>query len=116
MIKQRSSRQILAENLAKLMSSRPELDSQPKVAARSGLGQTSISRLLRQDASATTDSLDQIARAFGMEPWQLLVRGLEPFNMPRLKTVPERELELLDRLRLAAQDLVEYKSSPIVKK
>jgi len=54
------------------MVTNPNLDTQPKLANKSGLSQQHISRLLRCEASATTDALVQIARALKCEPWELL--------------------------------------------
>jgi transcriptional regulator with XRE-family HTH domain len=86
----------------------PHLNSQPKVAARSGLGQTSIGRILRKEAGATVDSLDLIARAFGIEPWHLLVPNFDPARLPKSLTLADREYELLEKMRVAAQEFAEY--------
>jgi len=108
MAKIRSSRDVIARNLSNLMEVTPHLNSQPKVAARSGLGQTSIGRILRKEAGATIDSLDLIARAFGVEPWHLLVPNLDPARLPKSLTLADKEYELLAKMRLAAQEFAEY--------
>lgn len=57
------------------MAATPSLDSGPKLEAKSGVGASSISRWLRDPpASAPTlDSLQAIAKAFGVQPWELLL-------------------------------------------
>lgn len=104
-------RKILADNVAKLMASRPDLDSQQKLRRKAGgkLGQATISRILRCESAATIDNIQAIAEAFGMDAWQLLVPGLDPSITPTLQAVSPRELELYRRIAEAAKDLVEEK-------
>ncbi len=109
MAKNRTSREVIAKNLFHLMESAPHLNSQPKVAARSGLGQTSIGRILRTEAGATVDSLDAIAKAFGIEPWHLLVPNLDPHCLPKVMSLSDKEFDLMEKMRLAAQDYAEYR-------
>lgn len=55
-----------------LMALRADLDTQMKLAARSGVGQSTIARILASDTAATLDSLEAIAGAFGLPPAALL--------------------------------------------
>lgn len=73
----------LANRLRELMDARPDLDTQTKVANRSGVGQSTIQRLLAQEQSATIDMLDKIARPFGLMPWELLLPDLEDAKLIR---------------------------------
>lgn len=57
----------VAINLKFLMSERPELGSQPLLAARSGVGQTTIGRILRGEVNATSENLKKICDAFDCE-------------------------------------------------
>lgn len=50
----------------------PALDTQPKLAAKAGIGQSTVSRLLLQEQGATVDMLDAFAAAFGIQTWELL--------------------------------------------
>lgn len=61
-------RQTLAANLRKAM----EDDTQAEVAKRAGVAQSHISRILRCEASATTDLIAALARALKLQPWELL--------------------------------------------
>ncbi|MFY7867203.1 helix-turn-helix domain-containing protein [Roseateles sp.] len=66
-------RQVIAERLRELMAASPDLDTQVKLAHRSGLSQSSVARILSADSSATVDSIANLARAFGIPPAFLLL-------------------------------------------
>lgn len=68
-------RRVFKANLERLMAANPSLDSGHKLEAKSGVGKSSIARWLENPpASAPTlDSLQAIARAFGVQAWELLV-------------------------------------------
>ncbi len=51
----------------------PSLDTQKKLSDRSRVAQPHISRILRSTSGATIDALAALARAFGCQPWELLV-------------------------------------------
>lgn len=76
-------REHLARRLRELMDSRPDLDTQTKVANRSGVGQSTIQRLLAQEQSATIDMLDKIAAPFGLKPWELLLPDMADAKLVR---------------------------------
>lgn len=73
---------ILAANLKRLMAATPSLDTQDKLAARSGVSQTSLSLMMRPNDRGTTKSgktpspklseVELVARAFDLKVWQLL--------------------------------------------
>lgn len=65
-------RQILADNLREAMSQNPNIDTQIALARRAGIAQSHLSKLLRGEASATTDLIAALAEAVGREPWELL--------------------------------------------
>lgn len=66
-------RKKLAARLRQLMDSRPDLDTQTRVANAAGVGQSTIQRILTLEQSATVDLLEKIAHAFGMHPADLLL-------------------------------------------
>lgn len=68
-------RQVFKANLERLMRANPGLDSGPKLEAKSGIGKSTISRWLETppQSAPTLDSIAAIARAFGVQPWELLV-------------------------------------------
>jgi transcriptional regulator with XRE-family HTH domain len=70
---QQRLRQHLAKTLASWMESTAHLNTQVKLAEASGLGQSTIGRILNGTVSATIDALQQIADAFGRDPGELLL-------------------------------------------
>jgi transcriptional regulator with XRE-family HTH domain len=61
-----SLRLALAKNIASLMQKTPALDTQVKLAKRSGIAQSSVGRILRGEVAATLDNIESIATAFGV--------------------------------------------------
>jgi len=70
------SRKILANNLKYLMNCRADLDSQAALARRSGVAQSTISRILRGDSDTGVDTLDALAKVFKVESMGLVDPGL----------------------------------------
>lgn len=98
---------LFAANLEALMSATPELKSNPKLAQKTGLSTASISRLRNAQGNANLETLEAIAHAFHMEPWQLLVPHMEPRNPPALQPLTEQERRLYERLREVAKEINE---------
>jgi len=65
-------RDILAANLRALMASRPDLDTLPKITARSGVTNGTLDRIRRAVVSTRVDELERLGKAFGVEAWELL--------------------------------------------
>jgi transcriptional regulator with XRE-family HTH domain len=65
-------RDILAMNLRALMAARPDLDTLPKITARSGVSNGTLDRIRRAVVSTRVDELEKLGRAFGVESWELL--------------------------------------------
>lgn len=65
-------RNVLASRVRALMAERATLDTQTKLAHKSSLGQSTVQRILAAEASATIDSVESIADAFGVPAIQLL--------------------------------------------
>lgn len=67
-----NTKQILAANLRRLMDSSDMLDTQVKVAARAGIAQSTVGRLLRGEVHAQLDQVEAIANAFRVTVGELL--------------------------------------------
>lgn len=65
-------RDILSSNLRALMVARPDLDTLPKITARSGVSNGTLDRIRRAVVSTRVDELEKLGRAFGVEAWELL--------------------------------------------
>jgi transcriptional regulator with XRE-family HTH domain len=102
---------ILAKNLDALMRARPLLNTQQAVAdatKRAGqpIDQKTVSRILNAEVSVQLDTVQAIAAAFDVEPYQLLVPDFDPANpqLPRiLSPAEERLLQALDDARKGLQ-------------
>lgn len=64
-------RKIVAENLRRIMKERDL--NQPKLAAVTGVSQTQIGNVLREQSSPTADFLDRIATGLRIEVVELIV-------------------------------------------
>lgn len=94
---------VLGGNLSVLMRSNKDLDSNPKVAKKTGLSTSSVSRLLNGQVDATLETVERIAQAFQVAPWQLLVPNIEPDNLPALQPRTKHEQRLLEGVRELAR-------------
>jgi transcriptional regulator with XRE-family HTH domain len=90
-------RDILASNLRALMAARPDLDTLPKITARCGVTNGTLDRIRRAVVSTRVDELERLARAFGIEPWELL----RPNGHAKLSPLA---LQLATHLDRSAQD------------
>ena len=66
-------RHILALNLRRLMDARPDLDTLPKITRASGISNGTLDRIRRAVVATRVDELEPLAKAFGLQAWQLLV-------------------------------------------
>ena len=78
-------RDILAANLRAFMAARADLDTLPKLTARSGVTNGTLDRIRRAVVSTRVDELGRLAEAFGVEPWEMLrphgVASLSPLGL-----------------------------------
>lgn len=65
-------RDVLAQNLVRLMETTPSLDTQVKLAKRAKIAQSTVGRILRRTAAPTLDNLESIAGAFGIQAHDLI--------------------------------------------
>jgi hypothetical protein len=81
-----SPRDVLSQNLRRLMESRPDLDTIKKIVLASGesLSNGKVGRIYAASHTTDIDALRDLARVFDLEPWQLLVENLNPEALPRL--------------------------------
>lgn len=77
MEKTHRGRKVLAARLNALMDGHIELYNQKRLAARSGIGQTTIGRILHCQVSCTVDVIQELADSFGRDMGELLREGPE---------------------------------------
>lgn len=104
------SRQILSDNLKRLMQANSITQKGIELAAKKAgnpIDQTYVGRILRNEVAATVEKLESISAAFGLQTWQLLIPHLDPTNLPILQLDP-LEKQLYEKIRVAAQELAQY--------
>ncbi len=95
----KSPREVLAENLNRLMDASRDLRTVKQLSARSGVSTGTIDRIRRHEVAAGIDNVGQLAQAFDLEPWQLMVPDLEPTNAPMLAKQDAKLRDLYLKLR-----------------
>lgn len=65
-------RDTLAVNLRALMDARPDLDTQQKIAEKTGLSQSTVNRILSRAVDATIGTVAALAAAYRVHPVKLL--------------------------------------------
>lgn len=90
------SRRILADNVARMIER--SKSSVRAWAMGNGLDVRKIDRLTKKEYSTTLDTLDEIAAAIGVQPWQLLVPNMD-LNNPPLLVMSEAERQIYERIR-----------------
>lgn len=88
-----------------LMGSHPALSSNPKLSEKTKLGTGTIHRIRNGQADANLSTLEALAKAFDLQPWQLLVPNFDPGNLPALLNATEAEMRLWERLKDVAKDM-----------
>lgn len=83
-----------------------ELASQIQLGKKAGVGQSTIGRILSPEGeNASIETVSSVAKAFGLEGWQLMVAVFDPTNPPVLQPVSKAERALYDRIKDLAKDL-----------
>jgi len=82
-----------------------DLSSNPKLAKKTKLGTGTISRLRNGSVNANLETLEAIAKAFDVEPWQLLVPMMDPNNAPVLQAAGDSERELYKQFKTIAKQV-----------
>jgi transcriptional regulator with XRE-family HTH domain len=100
------SKKLLAGNLRALMAYAADTKSGPdslkRLSRETGLSRATLRAILTETASPAADTLAMIARAYGLETWQLLFPHLDPANPP-VVPVTETEKELTRRLQAVSK-------------
>jgi hypothetical protein len=94
-------RQVLAENVKALRERHPELGGLRPWSKRVGVGEATLVRILQASADVRLESVEAVARGFGVPAWMLLVEGLDPANLPVALSSVERDF--YRRLQAAAK-------------
>lgn len=96
------ARDILGANVRALMAANKRLDTIKKVSVESGgvLSNGKVGRITAASHVTDVDAIGELARVFGVEPWQLLVPGLDPGSLPMLAS-PALLEQIRDLVRIS---------------
>lgn len=104
-----SPQKVLSTNLKALM--RAQQTNPKKVAARIASSKSTVERVTAGDVACRLDTLAELADIFDLEPWQLLIPGLDPKNPPILRQEDDKLRALYRSLELAMQKIAEYETT-----
>lgn len=78
---------VFSDNLDRLMQHKPGTNSNQKVAALTygKVSYKTVERIVKREHEPTLATAEAIAKVFGLQPWQMLVPGLEPGERPALQ-------------------------------
>lgn len=82
---------ILADNLERLRAKHLSLNTQSAIGREAKVDQKTVGRILNKAHEPQINIVAKLAKAFGLEPWQMLVPGLDPQRPPVLMSAEERE-------------------------
>lgn len=102
-IMEKPSKVILADNLNDLMWITPSLKGNVKLAAASGLGLGTMSRVRNAECAVNLDTLDTLAAAFKVPAWELLVDKAPQPQKDSLDALLDRYIKDADRAAVRAQ-------------
>lgn len=106
MVNIKTNKDILSENLKRLMDSHKH--TQGDLHRLTKVSQSTIGRIINKQVDATIGTMEVIASKYGLQSWQLLVPELNPSNPPVLREISEKERIFYDSIKLAAQELAKY--------
>lgn len=99
---------VVADNLKRLKQwrkDRGEPHSAEDIGKKAGVGHGTVDRATKGAASLTVANLEAIAKAYGLNGWQLLVPNLDPDNPPALRIITESEAKLYKQLQSLAKEI-----------
>lgn len=93
------------------MASKLGPTTQIALKVKSGVAQATIGRILGDvGENAKIETVERLARAYGLEGWQIMIAGMDPSNPPVLQPVSPAERALYERLKSTVQDIAKLKS------
>ena len=85
-MKKPDTKLVLWENVSALMKTKYGRENLTRLAADAKIGPGTASRIKAHETSVGLDVVEAIARIFRLEPWQLLVPGMDAASPPVLAT------------------------------
>lgn len=97
------AKHIVKENLKTLMSHDRALKNPYAVGEKAGVGKSTVQRALQCTSGMKLEKLESLAKAFELEPWQILIPELDPASPHKeiakiFKTIAKMSDEDLEKL------------------
>lgn len=94
-------RDILAENFRRLREATPGLNSPKDITKSQAATNGTIGRIAKRESGVSIDILEPLARAYGLEVWQILVPTLHankgPSGKPVISGLPDWPFEMVEQ-------------------
>lgn len=103
-----ASNAIVWANLVTLMVKEYGEENQTRLARDAGTSPGNIARIKAQQTSVGFALLEKIAQAFDLQPWQLLVPGLDAANRPVIRVASPSERQLYENAKKASEALADF--------
>ncbi len=100
-----ASNAVLWANVRALMVNRWGKENLTQLALAAKIGPGSATRIKEQKTSVGLDVLEKVAKAFGLQPWQLLVPNLSPELPPVLRVNTQSERSMYASIERARAEL-----------
>ena len=101
---------VLQQNLRALLACSYGPNSQAELKRQSGVAQATIGRILSNSGeNARIETVWKLAKAYGLEGWQLMIIGFDPKDPPVLQPITKEERALYERLKDLSKDLGKIK-------
>ena len=84
--------------------------SQSAASRRLKLNQRTLGRYMNGESPPNLSLLEYVATGYNLQPWQLLLPGLDPSNPPHLYKQTDQERDLYQRLKSTLTELDKLKS------
>jgi DNA-binding phage protein len=101
--KKKAAMVYLAENLKTLMSADANLSSGPRVAKAAGISRKSINNIIEQRHDPRLSSVDEIAKAFRLEAYQILTPELDKNLIAIFRAYRETDVSGQELIAAAAE-------------
>ena len=105
MAKGKNIKQVLADNINRLMGGNPDYDTTLKLAKRSGVGNGTVGRIRNAQVAATVDTIEAIAAVFRIKPHELLAEPDQPEVALQAAMTAGKTGQLLDLWRQLPAEL-----------
>lgn len=97
-------RAVLRQNVKALLDSKRGPTNPTALGKAAKVGQASVNRILDTEKDVRLSTIERIAKIYDLEPWQLLVAGMNPANPPVLAPLSPAERKLYESLRAAMKE------------